>query len=114
MVIYTDGGWSPKGAYGSAVIYMNLPVRVHWEFKAPDNNVAEAVTIVAALSWLKRKGVDESVQVMTDSRVVIDAVSGDVPVRSGPLARWIQRIRRFKEVSLKWVPREHILQTVGH
>lgn len=75
------------------------------------NNVAEYHALIEALEWLLAAGHEgEPVEIRSDSQLVVRQLSGEYAVRSGRIRPLYKRARRllsrFRDIRLRWVPRE--------
>ncbi|MEW5933448.1 MAG: ribonuclease HI [Bacillota bacterium] len=75
------------------------------------NNVAEYRAVIEALEWLLAAGYrGEPVEVRSDSQLVVCQLTGEYAVRSERVRPLYRRARRllgqFRELRLRWVPRE--------
>jgi ribonuclease HI len=119
LEIYCDGLCEPKnpGGYGcSAFVVFRDGEQIHQRYgcvgSGPEmtNNVAEYRAVRGALKWLAGNRGDGSVQVMTDSKLVVEQVNGRWECNSDKLRPYRDDCRRLlrgmENVMLLWVPRE--------
>jgi len=123
-------GWcrgNPGPSGGSYVLATSDGRRdtVRLEFGLGTNNQAEYRTIVAALEDLlgriERAGKDParfSVVIQTDSRLVVGQTSEGWKIKEPSLRPLAEQVRalmaRFGEARLEWVPREKVVEVLGH
>lgn len=115
LQIYFDGACGPKNPGGKAgwgwVAYRNETIIEQaygyvGEGPAMSNNVAEYSAILAALLWSKT--INEPIEFLGDSMLVISQMSGRWKIRRGlyeKYAREAWRLRRSNH-RFTWIPRE--------
>lgn len=79
--------------------------------KEMSNNVSEYAALAAVLRWLLAKGLrDEEIVVKSDSRLVVNQLSGRWRVRGGLYLSYYLRAtglaRLFSRIRFVWIPRE--------
>lgn len=127
LVIF-DGGaiGNPGKGYGSfEILQNNVPVHPVERRDYGDrvtNNVAEYMTLIAALTWLAEALGERSreavIDVRGDSQLVIFQVTGRWKIKKPHLGALASDVRmlmmRFKSVSLSWHPRIMSVMRLGH
>lgn len=130
LALVFDGGslGNPGKGYGSYRITMNgthMPIR---ELEFGDNvtnNQAEYRTLLAGLNEAAQvlmandlTPADASIDVLTDSKLVVEQVNGRWKVKNEglrPLRDDAQRLlRQFASVNLSWHPRKETVKVLGH
>ena len=120
VVVWADGLCEPVNpggiaCYGWVAYRDGCKLAEGWGVAAKGaeatNNVAEYRAVIEALEWLLAAGYKgEPVEVRSDSQLVIRQLTGEYAVRSErvrPLYRRARRLLgRFRDVRLRWVPRE--------
>ena len=114
LVIYTDGGASPnpgpasigaviKDEHGRAVSLVSLSIGI------ATNNEAEYRAVIAALDMALKLGA-ESVEVRSDSELLVRQVNGQYKVKAAsirPLYLAVKQAQlRFRECVFRHIPRE--------
>ena len=72
------------------------------------NNVAEYEAVIHALKWMCKSGA-KTAQLMMDSELVYNQLTGKYRIKAGHIALLFKRIERLKaelDVTIKLVPRE--------
>lgn len=127
FTIVFDGGakGNPGKGYGSFHISGPDGLVIHERREYGDritNNVAEYRTLIAALQRLQSEIGENvpgaSVQVLGDSKLVINQTNGDWKIKKP----WLQLLRdevvallaNFGAVSLRWQPRMESVRVLGH
>jgi probable phosphoglycerate mutase len=98
---------------------------IRLEFGLGTNNQAEYQTVIAALEDLlgriERAGKDPTrytVLIKTDSRLVVGQVGQGWKVKEPALRPLVEGVRelsrKFAGVEYEWVPREEIVEVLGH
>ena len=120
IVVFIDGLCEPRNPGGIAaygfVVYKNGEKLkegrgVAAEGPCASNNLAEYAALVAALEFLTEAGlIEDAVEVRSDSRLLVNQMSGKWRVRSGlylPMYRRAAELAaRFPRISFVWIPRE--------
>jgi ribonuclease HI len=75
------------------------------------NNVAEYTALVKALEWLIANNlIADKVEIMSDSQLIVNQLSGNYKVKAKRIIPLYQRVillkSKFRDVQIKWVPRE--------
>jgi ribonuclease HI len=116
--VYFDGLCFPKNpggvaAYGYLVLRDGMIIhkgfRAVGEGKGMTNNVAEYEGLKAAAMWIVDNEIDEKIQFLGDSQLVIKQIKGDWQVNSATSKKYVPEIRqllRGKDVTFHWIPRE--------
>lgn len=130
VTLVFDGGslGNPGKGYGSfvytGVIATQSPVRLDYPGKTT-NNEAEYLSMIhglrAILGELDRDARDPStltITVLSDSKLVVEQVSGRWKVRHAPLRPFhteaLQLLNRFQSWHLHWQPRVESVRLLGH
>lgn len=117
-IIYCDGGCSGNGTnnaktYGS----FSIDGQIHrCEIDGATNNEAEYLTLVQALLYCRAHGI-QAPQVYSDSQLVVNQVAGGWKVKKAelkPLCDQVRQLWRELRAGLAWVPRETIVEVLGH
>ena len=120
LISYVDGAIEPKNpggvpAYGYVVFHDGVLIQEGYGLvESPvklTNNVAEFEAVIAALSYLVEMGlISETVQIMSDSQLIINLSRGTKSTKMPHLRQLRQRVRElernFVEVQYQWIPRE--------
>jgi probable phosphoglycerate mutase len=130
VTLIFDGGslGNPGKGYGSFVVRgtIRTPEPVRLEFPGrKTNNEAEYLSLIhgiqAILKKLDREGVDPatlSLEVLSDSKLVVEQVSGRWKVKNEGLkplhAEAVSLVRRFGRWKLRWQPRAESVRLLGH
>ncbi|HPH98118.1 MAG TPA: ribonuclease HI family protein [Anaerolineaceae bacterium] len=113
--VYTDGSIRPElGASGLAAVARNTQGRICglWQRRAGamTNNEAEYAAVWMALNELVHLHLPH-VEVFSDSRVVVDQMTGRASARAPALkmayARLLALSTRFRDLQFYHIPREH-------
>ncbi len=75
LTIYTDGssrGNPGRGGYGAILMWKDEAKEISQGFKHTTNNRMELMSVIAALSQLKRSGLN--IEIYSDSKYVVQAV----------------------------------------
>jgi ribonuclease HI len=130
VTLVFDGGalGNPGKGYGSYLIRGLLstptPVRVEFEGRTT-NNQAEYMTLLHGLRLLLRELERDlrdpgstSLNVLSDSKLVVEQVSGRWKIRNAELLPLVQDARgllaRFRTWRLIWQPRTESVRLLGH
>jgi ribonuclease HI len=130
ITLVFDGGslGNPGKGYGSfvyqGVIEISTPVRLEYPGQTT-NNEAEYLTMLhglrTVLRELERDAHDPSgttINVLSDSKLVVEQVSGRWKVRHAPLRPFqseaIELLSRFASWQLHWQPRLESVRLLGH
>jgi ribonuclease HI len=75
------------------------------------NNVAEYTALVKALQWLLSNNFGpSSVEVMSDSQLIVNQLTGDYKVKAKRIISLYKQVlilmSKFQDIRIKWVPRE--------
>jgi ribonuclease HI len=75
------------------------------------NNVAEYTALVKALQWLLANNFGpSSVEVMSDSQLIVNQLTGDYKVKAKRIIPLYKQVlilmSEFQDIWIKWVPRE--------
>ena len=120
FIVYCDGLCEPKNPGGIAtygfVLYKD-DIKLYegkglvGEGPAMSNNVAEYAALCNALNFLKEeKLTDEKVIVRSDSRLLVNQMSGEWKVRRGLYISKYNEARKlniyFRDITYEWIPRE--------
>lgn len=74
------------------------------------NNVAEYAALIEALLFLKSAGLDESIVVKSDSKLLVNQMLGKWKTKKGQYlenyGRAKQLAGQMKSINFKWIPRE--------
>jgi ribonuclease HI len=75
------------------------------------NNVAEYTALVKALQWLLANNFGpSSVEVMSDSQLIVNQLTGDYKVKAKRIIPLYKQVlilmSEFQDIRIKWVPRE--------
>jgi ribonuclease HI len=75
------------------------------------NNVAEYTALVKALEWLIANNlIADKVEIKSDSQLIVNHLSGNYKVKAKRIIPLYQRVillkSKFRDVQIKWVPRE--------
>jgi ribonuclease HI len=75
------------------------------------NNVAEYTALVKALEWLiANNHIADKVEIKSDSQLIVNHLSGNYKVKAKRITPLYQRVillkSKFRDVQIKWVPRE--------
>lgn len=116
---YSDGGVRGRNTrnvetWGSFKVGSN-PIEER-EFGIGSNQTAEVNTLIACLTYIWSKGID-NVVVYIDSQWTFNTVSGIWKVkdaRLNPLVKRASELMRLTGVELEWRPREEIVAVLGH
>ncbi|NPV62958.1 MAG: ribonuclease HI family protein [Methanotrichaceae archaeon] len=118
ITIYFDGLCYPVNpggvaAYGYLAKRNGEPIHEGWgavgEGRGMTNNVAEYEGLLAAMRWVKKKGLEEKIVIKGDSQLVIKQMRGEWQVKSATSQRYVPEIKKLcrgLEVSFQWVRRE--------
>jgi ribonuclease HI len=128
MILYTDGGYRPStGAYGSfriendkgqlwELLRMDLNPRKHYD-GAKTNNQAEYCILFEALLYCLSRNF-KSLKVYSDSQLMVKQLNKEYAIKNEILARWAANIwdiwEDFDNIELEHVPREVLVEKVGH
>ena len=121
-VYYADGACRNNGttdyyAYGSYCAEGMQPRKIRFAFdEASTNNEAEYMTLIRLLEALQKS--HEFVEIRMDSQLVVQQVTGNFETRKPQLQRLRNRVRQLinlrGKVELRWIPREQMVEAVGH
>ncbi len=125
--VICDGGslGNPGRGYGSfrwrlAEGPWSEPVRLTFG-ELTTNNEAEYQALIAALETVARHVQEPqlvAVEVLTDSRLLVEQMSGRWKLRAANLFAWHHRARRaaeqFRAVTFRWQPRAAVVDLLGH
>ena len=114
FVLYADGasrGNPGPAAYGAVVLDLsgNVVAELGENLGVRTNNYAEYQAVIAGLRHIEANWPGAEVQVMMDSKLVVEQLSGRWQIKHPELrelAHEAIRIMRGLKVSLQWVPRE--------
>ncbi|HWQ13973.1 MAG TPA: ribonuclease HI family protein [Roseiflexaceae bacterium] len=116
LVLQVDGtpGVEPRGTAGIGIVVRSAGGQVLRTrcVRAPawTNTEAEYQAVIAGLTFVLRAFPGAPVRCMTDSRVVVDQLSGRAAVRVGPLQPLFTEaqalMRQFAAIELLAIPRE--------
>lgn len=117
--IYIDGLTEPRNpggiaTWGFVVTNDNIMIQEHGvvgEGPRMSNNVAEYASLIAALKWIIKQGIDEPVTICSDSQLVVNQMNGMWSVRKGLYIDYYEEAMMHRsqveaELTFKWVPRE--------
>jgi probable phosphoglycerate mutase len=130
ITLVFDGGslGNPGKGYGSFItrglFTTREPVRLEYPGKTT-NNEAEYLSLINGLKAILRKAEREardprgiSVTILSDSKLVVEQVSGRWKVKHDGLkplhAEAVQLLRRFGNWRLEWQPRAESVRLLGH
>lgn len=117
MVIYFDGGCLGGNRFGKAYGSASFNGKIEtYDFGVGSNNEAEYKTFHKVLDYLIENKIKDAL-VYGDSALVINQVLGINKVNAPHLKPLkISACKKMKELSidLVWVPRETILEKLGH
>ncbi len=120
VVVWADGLCEPVNpggvaCYGWVAYRDGCKLSEGWGVAArgadATDNVAEYRAVIEALQWLLAAGrKNEPVELRSDSQLVIRQLTGEYAVRSDRVRPLYRRARRllgqFRDIRLRWVPRE--------
>lgn len=116
---YSDGGVRGRNTRGvetwGSFKVGNNPIEER-EFGIGSNQTAEVNTLIACLSYIWAKEIDDVV-VYIDSQWTFNTVSGIWEARDArliPLVKRASELMRLTGVELEWRPREEIVAVLGH
>ncbi|MEM3040857.1 MAG: ribonuclease HI family protein [Nitrososphaerota archaeon] len=118
--VYCDGLCQPMNPAGVAtygfVVYFGGELiyqesGIVGEGKGMSNNVAEYSALCAALRWLRGRQLHQhEIVVFSDSRLMVNQMSGLWRSNGGLYLRWQQEAKRFAQefprLRFEWIPRE--------
>ena len=83
--------------------------------KDATNNVAEYTALVKALEWLLANNLNsDSVQINSDSQLVVKQLSGEYKVKSKRIVPFYTEVlllkKKFKDIEIKWIAREENIE----
>ena len=120
--VYFDGLYHLIDTQGNGVVTYGFVVyensnkiyeecNVFSEGKELSNNVAEFSGLIAALTWLMKRGYkNKPVTLRSDSLLVVNTINGTWTPKNGMYYPYYIKassiIKEFKQVKLEWVPRE--------
>ena len=83
--------------------------------KDATNNVAEYTALVKALEWLLANNLNsDSVQINSDSQLVVKQLSGEYKVKSKRIVPFYREVlllkKKFKDIEIKWIAREENIE----
>jgi len=112
LKIYCDGsgGYRPKFGY---YVEDNEKVRIEYRTKFMTGNEAEYRAVLLALKYVMKEGNDKEIEILSDSKVVINQLNHLWHIKSGKLRSlavevWsiIETLKsRGYSILLTWVPR---------
>ena len=121
-VYYADGACRNNGttdyyAYGSYCAEGMQPKKIRFAFnEASTNNEAEYMILIRLLEALQRS--HDFAEIRMDSQLVVQQVNGKFMCRKLSLVVLRDRVRelinRRGRVELMWIPREQMVEAVGH
>jgi|WetSurMetagenome_2_1015567.scaffolds.fasta_scaffold00807_9 ribonuclease HI len=124
MEIYVDGGYDnirKQDGYGSFAAFNDdhsLIDLVRFELpEAKSNNEAEYLSLQKVLEWLDVNDLVKSVDsiiIFTDSRLMVNQLSGEWQVKAENLKPFVQSTQIPEKTWLKWTPRKNIVKILGH
>ncbi|MFH8119466.1 MAG: ribonuclease HI family protein [Candidatus Aenigmatarchaeota archaeon] len=110
MKIWIDGVCEPN-PYGDTGIgiYFEDGTEISRKIEPATNNVAEYTALLTAMEEAIRRNIEE-VEILTDSQLLVNQVSGNWKIESETSRKFVPRIRKlkknFKKFKLRWIPRE--------
>ena len=83
--------------------------------KDATNNVAEYTALVKALEWLLANNLNsDSVQINSDSQLVVKQLSGEYKVKSKRILPFYREVlllkKKFKDIEIRWIAREENIE----
>jgi ribonuclease HI len=83
--------------------------------KDATNNVAEYTALVKALEWLLANYLNsDSVQINSDSQLVVKQLSGEYKVKSKRILPFYREVlllkKKFKDIEIRWIAREENIE----
>ena len=128
MILYTDGGCNKNGTYGSFRIekdngelweLIRIPDFQNYGVPVTTNNEAEYATMADALFYCHLQGHGkEPITVYTDSLLVVNQLSGAWQIKEERLRNFAdkvrERLKNFDIYKVEHVPREIIVDKLGH
>jgi len=120
ITVYVDGLEEPKNpggvATGGYIIHIPRSDPIRWcgvlgEGEEFSNNCAEYFAVDSALKWLIDNNLNHrKVVINSDSRLVVNQLSGNWSVRGGLYAPYYRSVEAklnfFDHIAFKWIPRE--------
>jgi ribonuclease HI len=124
MICYVDGGYDnvrKRNGYGSFAIFDDQDNQISLvRFKIPEansNNEAEYISLITLLTWLEVNDMANQTDViiiMTDSRLMVNQISGEWDIRADNLKPLLERVKLSDKMVLRWTPRKNIVKVLGH
>ena len=121
-VYYADGACRNNGttdyyAYGSYCAEGMQPKKIRFAFdEASTNNEAEYLTLICLLEAIQQS--HDFAEIRMDSQLVVNQVTGRFKTNKYRLVILRDRVRelinRRGRVELMWIPREEMVEAVGH
>ena len=119
-LVISDGGYKNGLTYGSFRVFDDEGLTIeHKQFTIGigTNNQAEYISLLNALAWCRDNNLD-SVVLFTDSKLVVNQVSGEWGCRDSRMKALCKKTRNMMEtvgdVRIQYVPNKFIKQKLGH
>ena len=96
---------------GGNTVYSDYGIAAEPFSEDSTNNVAEYTALVKALQWLLANNFGpSSVEVMSDSQLIVNQLTGDYKVKAKRIISLYKQVlllmNKFQDIRIKWVPRE--------